>query len=250
MKLLALESATDACSVALSINGDVTTDHRIEPQKHAQLLLPMIDELLIDAGISTAQLDGIAFGCGPGSFTGVRIAAAATQGIAFGADIGVIAVSSLQALAQGVIRNHSSQSNELSQSSQSNLRVFASFDARMDEVYWGVYAAGANGVAEPLQQDSICSPQEVCVPKEAAEHEWALAGSGADRYRDVLVAAVGANVSIQYIADCWPSAQDVLSVAQPVANANGFQSAELALPVYLRDRVALTEAQRAAGEQL
>jgi len=244
MKLLALDTSTDACSVALSLNGKLTIDHRIAPQKHAQLLLPMIDKLLIDSGITAADLDGVAFGCGPGSFTGVRIAAAAAQGLAFGVDIGVIPVSSLQALAQGAYRSHSAT------------HVFATFDARMGEVYWGAYAISADAskapdkIVQPLHADRVCSPQQVSVPNNGQNQRWSLIGSGADQYQDELSAALGANVSINVVNDCWPSAQDVLSVATPVAQAGGFKSAEQALPIYIRDKVALTEAQRAAGEQL
>lgn len=241
MKLLALETSTDACSVALQINGEIKVDHRIAPQQHAQLLLPMIDKILVDAGITLAGLDGVAFGRGPGSFTGVRIAAATTQGIAFGADIGVIPVSSLQALAQGAYRT------------QASSHVFASFDARMDEVYWGVYGVDADGgdeLIQPLQDDRVCSPQQVVIPTKVDEFRWSLVGSGADQYQDVLSTAIGSNVLVKYTSDCWPSAQDVLRVAQPMAQAGDFVSAEQALPVYLRDRVALTEAQRAAGERL
>jgi len=246
VKLLALESSTDACSVALAIDGEVTVDHRIAPQTHAQLLLPMINKLLIDAGISTKDLDGVAFGCGPGSFTGVRIAAAATQGIAFGADIGVIPVSSLQALAQGAHRVHSAT------------HVLAVFDARMDEVYWGAYATGAgdgcskgaNSLVQPLQNDRVCSPEHVLAPEDTTANEWILLGSGADQYKEVLLSVIGTNVATRFIHGCCPSAQDVLSLALPLAETGGYQVAANALPVYLRDRVALTEAQRAAGEQL
>ncbi len=238
MKLLALETSTDACSVALSIDGGITVDYQIAPQMHAQLLLPMVDKLLVDAGISTKDLDGVAFGSGPGSFTGVRIAAAATQGIAFGADIGVIPVSSLQALAQGAYRV------------QSATHVLAAFDARMDEVYWGAYAVGADNIIQSLQEDRVCSPRQVSAPKGSIADEWILLGSGADQYKNVLLSAIGTNVPTRFIGECWPSAQDVLSVALPVAKAGDFQSAANALPVYLRDRVALTEAQRQAGEQL
>lgn len=238
MKLLAVESATDACSVALYCHGEIVSDHRIAPQKHAQLLLPMIDTILGNAGIKATDLDGVAFGCGPGSFTGVRIAAAATQGIAFGADIGVIPVSSLQALAQGTYR------------SQSASHVLASFDARMGEVYWGVYAADTGNIMRPLQGDRVCRPEHVSVPTGATARKWFLAGSGADEYRRSLSAAISKNGLVEIIKNCCPHAQDVLTIALPVANKGGFESAADALPVYLRDKVALTEAQRAAGERL
>jgi len=238
MKLLALDTSSDACSVALACDGDVKVDHRVAPQKHAQLLLPMIEQIVVDAGIKLTDLDGVAFGCGPGSFTGVRIAAATTQGIAFGADIGVIAVSSLRALAQGVCRTHSAT------------HVLASFDARMGEVYWGAYELGDDGVAIPMQDDRVCAPQQVSIPADVSEREWCLVGSGADAYQDVLHTAIGKKVLVNYIGDRWPNAQDVLSVAQLAANAGRFQTAADALPVYLRERVALTEQQRAAGEQL
>lgn len=238
MKLLAIESATDACSVALACNDETIVDHRLAPQKHAQLLLPMIDKVLIDAGIGPADLDGIAFGCGPGSFTGVRIAAATAQGIAFGADIGVIPVSSLQALAQGVHRT------------QAASHVFASFDARMGEVYWGAYVADGNGVVQPVLDDCVCPPEHILIPDDAQTHQWRLAGSGADEYSNEFVATVGSKVSITIISNCWPEAQDVLRVAQPLVSAGGMLCAADALPVYLRNKVALTEAQRAAGERL
>jgi len=250
VKLLALETSTDACSVALAINGEMLVDHRIAPQQHAQLLLPMIDKIVVDAGVRIADLDGVAFGCGPGSFTGVRSAAATTQGIAFGADIGVIPVSSLHAMAQGAYRTHASS------------HVFASFDARMGELYWGVYAIdaqdgsssderdGRDEILQPLQEDCVCSPHKVVLSNELDAKQWSLLGSGADQYRDVLSAAINTNELVNYIDNCWPSAQDVLRVAQPLASAGEFKPAAEALPVYLRDRVALTEAQRAAGDRL
>lgn len=238
MKLLALETSTDACSVALECDGEVIADHRMAPQKHAQILLPMIDDLFAKAGIKASDLDGVAFGCGPGSFTGVRIAAATTQGIAFGADVGVIPVSSLQALAQGAVREHNAS------------HVLATFDARMSEVYWGVYALGDDGVVRALQDDCVCPPDKVVIPADEAATEWCLLGSGADQYADELTAVLGEHVQLRRVAECWPNARDVLRVAMPLATAGRFLSAAEALPVYLRDRVALTEKQRADGERL
>lgn len=238
MKLLALETSTDACSIALECDGEVLVDHRMAPQKHAQLLLPMIDTLLAKAGIKASDLDGIAFGSGPGSFTGVRIAAATTQGIAFGADVGVIPVSSLQALAQGAVREHSAS------------HVLATFDARMGEVYWGTYALGDDGVVRALQKDCVCPPNKVAIASGESGAQWCLLGSGADQYADELHEALGDRIQLSVVANSWPNALDVLHVALPVAKASGFLPAESALPVYLRDRVALTEQQRADGERL
>jgi len=238
MKLLALETSTDACSIALECDGEVLLDHRMAPQEHAQILLPMIDAMFANAGIKASDLDGVAFGCGPGSFTGVRIAAATTQGIAFGVDVGVIPVSSLQALAQGAFREHNAS------------HVLATFDARMSEVYWGAYALGDDGIVCALQVDCVCPPDKVVMPVDESAAEWCLLGSGADQYADILTAAVGEHVQLRKVADCWPNAQDVLRVALPVASAGGFLSAAEASPVYLRDRVALTEKQRADGERL
>jgi len=238
MKLLALETSTDACSVALECDGEVIVDHRVAPQQHAKLLLPMIESVLANAGVRMIDLDGLAFGCGPGSFTGVRIAAATAQGIAFGADIGVVPVSSLAALAQGAVREYGASN------------VLAAFDARMGEVYWGVYGVGDDEVVRGVQDDCVCLPTDVSVAGNVGVGEWCLLGSGADEYGDELVSAVGASGSVRMVSDCWPSAQDVLSVALPVALSGGFVSAGDALPVYLRDRVALTEAERAGGERL
>lgn len=238
MKLLALESSTDACSVALECNGELLVDHRLAPQQHAKLLLPMIQTLLVEAGIAASDLDGVAFGCGPGSFTGVRIAAATTQGIAFGADLGVIPVSSLQALAQGAVREHAAS------------HVLAAFDARMGEVYWGAYVLDDDHVLQAVQDECVCAPENVVVPSDADSHRWLLVGSGADQYRNELMVAMGGNVQIVSVADCSPSAQDVLHVAKSSAASGQLLSATDALPVYLRNRVALTEAQRASGERL
>lgn len=238
MKLLALDTSTDACSVALECEGELMISHRLAPQKHAQLLLPMIDALLASAEIKVADLDAVAFGCGPGSFTGVRIAAATTQGIAFGADIGVVRVSSLQALAQGAVREYQASS------------VLSAFDARMGEVYWGAYAVGDDGLARALQNDCVCAPEEVAIPSDAAATRWCLVGSGADQYEVPLSTAVGKTVSLQIVKSCWPNAQDVLALAKPSVASGELLPAADALPVYLRDRVALTEAQRASGETL
>lgn len=233
MKILAIETSSDACSVALDIDGEVVSDHRIASQQHAQLLLPMIDRLMANAGISANTLNGVAFGAGPGSFTGLRIAAATAQGIAFGADIGVLPVSSLQAVAQGVCVE------------QQSTQVAVGFDARMDEVYWGAFECDEAGMIRPSQQERVCAPTEITLPVTQTNSSWIVVGTGADRYIDVLSTALP-DYQLQHIKDVWPHAQYVARIAKAEAETAGFKPANEALPVYLRDKVALTEAERAS----
>ncbi|NNJ83882.1 MAG: tRNA (adenosine(37)-N6)-threonylcarbamoyltransferase complex dimerization subunit type 1 TsaB, partial [Gammaproteobacteria bacterium] len=127
MKILAIDTATDACSVSLHMDGQYRDSHEIAPRKHAEILLPRIEALLSAAALSPRDLDALAFGRGPGAFTGVRIATGVIQGLAFGADLPVVPISSLHALAQGAWRERGEKN------------ILAAFDARMGEVYWGAY---------------------------------------------------------------------------------------------------------------
>lgn len=132
MKLLALDTATEACSAAVWVDGAVWERYELAPRRHAALILPMIESVLAEAGLSPKQLDVVAFGRGPGAFTGVRIAVGIAQGIAFAADLPVVPVSTLAALALGVGRETGYS------------RLAAALDARMSEVYWGTYAVTAD----------------------------------------------------------------------------------------------------------
>nr|VFJ96912.1 MAG: tRNA threonylcarbamoyl adenosine modification protein YeaZ [Candidatus Kentron sp. H]VFJ97120.1 MAG: tRNA threonylcarbamoyl adenosine modification protein YeaZ [Candidatus Kentron sp. H]VFK02851.1 MAG: tRNA threonylcarbamoyl adenosine modification protein YeaZ [Candidatus Kentron sp. H] len=138
MKILAIDTATDACSVALHLDGEYWGRHELAPRQHAEILLPRIRELLSEAGLSLNHLDALAFGRGPGAFTGVRIATSVAQGLAFGADLPVVPISSLHALAQGAWRERGERN------------LLAALDARMGEVYWGAYRVAA---AEALLSD-------------------------------------------------------------------------------------------------
>lgn len=222
MKLLALDTSTDACSVGLSFNEEVLIDHRIAAQKHGALVLPMVDQLLAEAGISPLQLDGVVYGRGPGSFTGVRIGVAVTQGIALGADVGVLGISTLQSIAQNCYRLHG------------DTRVAVSMDARMDEIYLAGFQLDESGRMRHVAMEQVCAPSEV--PTGSGVDNWRWAGSGAERYTAVEHVRMG----------CWPNAQDLLDLALPVAQMNGLQSPEHASPVYLRDKVALTTVERDA----
>jgi tRNA threonylcarbamoyladenosine biosynthesis protein TsaB len=160
VKLLALETATDCCSVALLVGDEVIEDHRLAPRQHASLILPMIDGVLAAAGVARQALDAIAFGRGPGAFTGLRIAAGVAQGLALGLDRPVVPVSTLAALAQA----------------SGAARVLAAFDARLGEVYYGYYTRGADGLVDADMDDALAPPEHVALP---ADPGWRGTGVGA-----------------------------------------------------------------------
>ena len=221
MKILALDTATEACSVSLGI-GDRSIDRYVELERgHAEQLLPMVDAVLAEGGISLNALDAIAFGRGPGGFTGVRLAASVAQGLAFGAQVGVVPVSDLAAVAQRVV-----------QLSPSVRRVLVANDARMKEVYSAWFEVGSSLVSGP---ESVGPAADVQVPSELAE-PWAAAGRGlkvwpalADRCR-----ASGAELHV----DLLPRASEVLALAKLAAAAGQILDPAAGLPVYVRDRVA------------
>jgi tRNA threonylcarbamoyladenosine biosynthesis protein TsaB len=219
--ILAIDTTESACSAALAWQGRVV--ERFEPaaRRHNEVLLPMIDALLGGAGLAVGRLDAIAFARGPGSFTGVRIAAAVAQGLAFAGDLPLVPVSSLQALAQGAARVHG------------RAGVLAAFDARMGEVYWGVFGQDATGVMRPLAPECVCAPAAVTVP---VQRDWLGAGSGWDTHGDALVRALGFAPTL--VAGLGVHARDVADIAVDAFARGETVSASDALPVYLRDEVA------------
>lgn len=222
MKLLAIETASDACSCALLVDEKPIERHQIAPRRHAELVLSMVEELLAEAGLELAALDALAFGRGPGSFTGVRIAAGVTQGLAFGADLPVVPVSSLQALAQGAWREGG------------NGRVLAAFDARMGEVYWGVYEIDANGLMTANIDDLLSAPEAVPLPDGPG---WLGAGEGWSAYAGALTTRIGDKLS-GTDPDRLARAVDVATLARAVHARGESVSAAQALPVYVRNKVA------------
>lgn len=222
--LLALETATDACSAALCIGDEVRERFEIAPRGHVSLLLPFINDLLADAGLTVSQLDAVAFGCGPGSFTGLRIAAGMAQGIAFGADLPVVPVSTLAALAQGCVREQGAGA------------VLAALDARMQEVYFGAYRAQADGLVALAGEEVVCAPQAVPLPG-AADSDWYAAGEGWDRYADLLRARLPFTLA-GTAATARPHAADVAVLGALRFRQGGALPAEQAAPVYLRNNVA------------
>lgn len=218
MKLLALESATESCSVALRDGDTVYARSQLAPREHAALLLPMVEAVLAEAGLTLAGLDAVAFGRGPGSFTGVRIAASVTQGLAFAADLPVLPVSTLAALAQGAWREHGVH------------RVAAAIDARMGEVYWGLYRE-QDGVMLPEGEEGVFAPELVPLPRAA---DCTGAGSAWATYADALAERCG--IATHY-GDRYPQAVDILTLAAAAWHAGKAVDAALAQPVYLRDKV-------------
>lgn len=222
MKLLALDTATEACSAALYIDGAVEARHELAPRGHAQLILPMIDALLGAAGLSPAALDAVAFGRGPGAFTGLRIAAGVAQGIAFGADRPVVPVSSLAALAQGMYRERGAR------------HVLAAVDARIGEVYFAAYEAGADGLVTLRGGECVAPPAAVPLPEGG---DWHGAGTGWEAYAEALQARLRGHVAAVE-ARRHPHAHDVALLAAAAYGRGEVVAAELAVPVYLRDEVA------------
>lgn len=217
MKLLAFDTATEVCTAALWQDGEILERSEKE-SRHSEHLLPMIDALLAEAGVGLPDLDAIAFGRGPGSFTGLRIGAGIAQGLAFGAGLPVLPVSSLAVLAQGVDAT----------------RVLAALDARMQQVYWAEYVRGADGLMALSGSEQVLSPQAVPLPPGDG---WVGAGSGWDAYSVVLRERISAGLRT-WREGIYPRARDVARLAADDFVRGKAVPAEQALPVYVRDDVA------------
>lgn len=232
MKLLAIDTSGAACSAALLRDGALTQRLELAPRRHGELILSMMDALLREAGLTPHDLDALAFGCGPGSFTGLRIAAAVTQGVAFGAGLDVVGVSTLAALAQGCRRRDGADS------------VLCAFDARMGEVYWGAYQTDPNGLMRALGDDVVCAPDAAWVPEGralAAGSAWYGVGSGWIAYPEALSDRVGGAV-ILADADRECEAADIAVLAGDAFERGEALSPERAVPVYLRNQVTAARA--------
>ena len=241
MKLLAVETSTEACSAALIIDGVVSERFELAPKEHTKLILPMIASLMADAGLKPQQLDALAFSCGPGSFTGVRIATGVIQGIALGANLPVVPVSTLEAIAQDFFdNNHETVQGERLKADVSAFNVaFTAMDARMGEIFWGVYQRNAQGFAELIGKEAVTLAAEVDFPDLIGTG----IGSGWGVYGEELRLRLAGLVSTCQI-DNLPRAGAVARLG-----AQGFKlglavDVELAMPVYLRDKVAKKESER------
>jgi tRNA threonylcarbamoyladenosine biosynthesis protein TsaB len=222
MNLLAIETATESCSVALVHGETVIERSEIAPRRHAERVLPMADELLAEAGLGRHALDGIAVGRGPGAFTGVRLAVSLAQGMALALDRPVVTVSSLAALAL--------------EAPEDDAAILAVIDARMGEIYAASYRRDDRGGLLALDGERVCTAESLVLPEMPA---WHVVGSGWATYADTLRGRLtGALRSAA--GDRYPQARHVAELAVREFCAGRAQAPELALPVYLRDKVALT----------
>jgi tRNA threonylcarbamoyladenosine biosynthesis protein TsaB len=222
MKFAAFEAATEWCSVALWLDGEIRAVEARVGQGHSERMLPMLDRLAAEAGIALRSLDAVAFGAGPGSFTGLRIACGIAQGVAFARGIPAIGIPTLEALAEEC----------------GAPRVVACLDARMGEVY---YSALERNDGKPGNRWTEVIPALCAAPgavQKPPGDGWVGCGNGFGVYGSLGFAKV--------IADIHPSAVSVARLAAPRLAAGEGVDAALALPVYVRDKVALTEAERAA----
>jgi tRNA threonylcarbamoyladenosine biosynthesis protein TsaB len=224
VKILALDTATENCSAALLVDGQLTARERLLDRGHAECILQMIDEVLAEAGAALAGLTAIAYGRGPGSFTGVRLAASVTQGLAYGSGVPVVPVSDLAAMAQRVFGDEGTAQ-----------RVLACNDARMREVYWGCFFRSAADLAEPAGGEHVSDPGQVVLPADwPGGPEVRGAGTGFAAYPRLRTAFSGI---LAAISETRPRAAEIALLAVPEVTAGRLLDPEQALPVYLRDDV-------------
>jgi tRNA threonylcarbamoyladenosine biosynthesis protein TsaB len=227
--ILALDSSTDACSVALNADGQLSVRFELAAKSHTQRLLPMVDEVLQSNGLKLGDLDAIAFGRGPGSFTGLRICMGIVQGLAFGSQLPVIPVSTLEAMALGYYRTYP----------EAELPVLVTLDARMDEVYWGLFARNGDSVA-PLSDEFVMKPEFLS----EQDIVQSLAGQFIAVGPGWHYPAMQALASSTIVVDAQPQAEDMALIAAQVWAAGGAIDVLDAQPVYLRDTISWQKRQR------
>ena len=243
MKVLAVETSTDACSAALFIDGIVTERFELTPKEHTRLILPMIDNLMSEAGLRPQQLDALAFSCGPGSFTGVRIATGVIQGIALGADLPVVPVSTLAAIAMDFFDSYSLE-QRAQDNYASNPVAYTAMDARMGEIFWGVYQQDEAGLVNLLGKEAVTPALAIEFP----ELIGVGVGSGWGVYKDELLSRLNGFVD-RYEAHHLPRASAIVRLGVRDFERGLAVPVEQAMPVYLRDKVAQNEVERQAQKQ-
>lgn len=229
MNLLAFDTSTEFLSIALQVDGRQWSMDIEAGASASQRILPEIQKMLMQANVELKALDGIAFGAGPGAFTGVRIACGVAQGLAFGANLPVVAVHTLMTVAQA----------------SGERKVIVCQDARMGEVYFAAYERTEAGW-QAISPAIVCKPEQVPA---LSRNGWVGAGSGWAAYQEALQAAYASQLS-HVLPTITPTAQAILALAQPVFAAGQAQAGHEVAPIYIRNRVALTTQERAQGVRL
>jgi len=223
MRILAIDTATEACSAALWKDGTTTAHFELCPREHTQRILPIVQDILTETGTTLTELDALAYGRGPGSFTGVRIGIGIAQGLALGANLPMIGVSTLATMAQGAWRKTGATC------------VLAAIDARMGEVYWAEYQRDAQGIWHGEATEAVLKPEAVNERLKQLDGEWATVGTGWQAWPDIAndtpVTLVDGDVLL-------PAAEDMLPLACQLYAAHKTVVVEQAEPVYLRNTVA------------
>ena len=225
-RILAIESASERCSVALLNEGEVTVLSNDTPRGHADNILPMIDAVLAEQSVKLSTLDAVAFTKGPGAFTSVRIGTAVVQGLALGADLKVIQASSLEVMAQGLIDKYNAK------------HIMVALDARMDEVYFGLYKQGQDGLAQAIQPDLVSKPEDIEIGSESEliNFDWHITGKGFKEYEQGMSARFRQFNTVSEDHD-FPSAVALVTVAKQKLLKQDWLDAEQVIPVYIRDQV-------------
>jgi tRNA threonylcarbamoyladenosine biosynthesis protein TsaB len=231
MNLLAIDTSTDFCSVAASRGAALVSRHEPASRRQAERILDMVGEVLAEARLEIAQIHGIAYGAGPGSFTGLRIAAGVAQGLALARGIGVVGVGTLLALAE--------EAAEQTAGGAAGSRIVACLDAHMGEVYHAAYRRDGAGWEE-VSAPGLYKPEAVPL---APGRDWLGCGDGFAAYRERLGARLGESISA-IRSGTTPTARAVLKLAIPRFAAGDAKDAAEAVPVYLRDKVALKTSER------
>lgn len=227
MKLLALDTSTEACSVAVYSDGVTFSAYELTPREHTHKILPMIEQVLDQAALRLSDIDALVVGRGPGAFTGIRIGIGVAQGLALAADKPIIPVSTLAALAQQAYQQYAAH------------RVLVALDARMNEVYWGQYTVN-NGLMRLQGEELVRAAEDVPLPETS---DWFAIGSGWSAYTEALQARF--HDKLVGINTAWlPAAAFMLPLAVAAWACGEAVAPELAQPVYLRNKIALTTQER------
>ncbi|HPE60208.1 MAG TPA: tRNA (adenosine(37)-N6)-threonylcarbamoyltransferase complex dimerization subunit type 1 TsaB [Thiolinea sp.] len=240
MKLLAIDTSTDACSAAVWQDGGIVAEYEVSPRAHTRLILPMVEQVLTRSGTTLKALDGLAFGRGPGAFSGVRIAAGVAQGLALAADLPLIPVSTLAALARQVHQHHGAE------------KVLVAMDARMGEVYWGAFVI-RDGLPEGRGAEVVTAPEAVPWPEGMRDgsapifSDWVAVGSGWREYPQLLQKFPQLDA---VYPDRLPRAEDLLPLARSALLRNESVDVAVGIPVYLRNKVAETTLEREQRSRL